>query len=115
MLYDYIALAVFAILALLVPLSMILVSKLISKRSPGNRIKNAPWESGEASVGRARDIDNEYLPYFSLFLPFEVVVGILLVWSTVAYSTSYAVGLGMVILALASGVAAVFGFKTIVG
>ena len=91
------------------------VSKLIARRSPGNPVKNAPWESGEASVGRARDIDNEYLPFFSLFLPFEVIVGILAVWSLAAYGLSYSVDLGMVVLALAAGVAAVFGYRTIVG
>jgi NADH:ubiquinone oxidoreductase subunit 3 (subunit A) len=115
MLYDYIALAVFTVLAFLVPLIFIVGSKLIARRSPGNHVKNAPWESGELSVGRARDIDNEYLPFFSLFLPFEVIVGILVVWSAVAYGLSYSVDLGMIILALAAGVAAGFGFKTIVG
>lgn len=115
MLYDYIALAVFTVLAFLVPLGLILGSKLIARRSPGNPIKNAPWESGEASVGRARDVENEYLPFFSLFLPFEVVAGILLVWSISAYGLSYSVDLGMIVLAIASGAAAVFGYRTIVG
>jgi NADH:ubiquinone oxidoreductase subunit 3 (subunit A) len=115
MLYDYIALAVFAVLALLVPLALITVSKLIARRSPGNPIKNAPWESGEASIGRARDIENEYLPFFSLFLPFEVVAGILLAWATVAYGLSFSVDLGMIVLAIASGGAAWFGYRTIVG
>lgn len=112
--YNYVALAVFTILAFIVPFGMILGSRLISRRVPGNKVKNAPWESGEVSVGRARDIDNEYLPFFSLFLPFEVIVGVLLVWSMAAYGLTYSVDMGMMILAVAAGVAAGFGFKTIV-
>ena len=114
MLYDYIALIVFSVLAFLVPLGLIVGSKLLSKRSPGNSVKNAPWESGEESVGRARDVENEYLPFFSLFLPFEVITGILLVWSIVAYGVGYIAGVAVIVLALASSVAAGFGYKVIV-
>jgi NADH:ubiquinone oxidoreductase subunit 3 (subunit A) len=114
MLYNYVALAVFTVLAFLVPLGMILGSKLIAKRSPGNPIKNAPWESGEASAGRSRDVENEYLPFFSLFLPFEVVVGILVTWSFVAYGLSFSVDLGMIVLAISAAVAVGFGYRTIV-
>jgi NADH:ubiquinone oxidoreductase subunit 3 (subunit A) len=87
----------------------------MSRRYAGNAVKNAPWESGEASVGRARDVENEYLPFFSLFLPFEVVAGILLVWSIVAYGAGYEAGISVILLAVASCGAAFFGYKTIVG
>jgi NADH:ubiquinone oxidoreductase subunit 3 (subunit A) len=114
MLYDYIALIVFAVLAFLVPLGLIMSSKLLGKRSAGNAVKNAPWESGEESIGKARDVENEYLPFFSLFLPFEVITGIIIVWSTVAYGVGYLTGIGIIGLALAGGVAAGYGYKTIV-
>ncbi len=115
MLYNYLALIVFAVLAFLVPLGLIVGSRLLSRKVPGNRVKNSPWESGEESVGKARDVDNEYLPFFSLFLPFEVVAGIVLVWALVAYGVGYFTGIGVVMLAIASGVAAGFGYKCIVG
>jgi len=114
MLYNYVALIAFAVLAFLVPLGLIVGSKLLAKRSPGNAVKNAPWESGEESVGNARDVQNEYLPFFSLFLPFEVITGIVVVWSTVAYGVGFLTSVGIIALALAAGVAAGFGYKTIV-
>jgi NADH:ubiquinone oxidoreductase subunit 3 (subunit A) len=114
MLYNYIALIAFAILAFLVSLALIAASKLLARRSPGNAVKNAPWESGEESTGNARDVQNEYLPFFSLFLPFEVITGIIVVWATVAYGVGYFTSVGIIVLALAAGVAAGFGYKTIV-
>jgi NADH:ubiquinone oxidoreductase subunit 3 (subunit A) len=114
MLYDYIALIVFAVLAFIVPLGLILGSKLLTRRSPGNPVKNAPWESGEEAVGRARDVENEYLPFFSLFLPFEIITGMVLVWSVVAYGVGLVVGVEVIVLAIAAGTAAGFGYRTIV-
>ncbi|MDE1865957.1 MAG: NADH-quinone oxidoreductase subunit A [Candidatus Micrarchaeota archaeon] len=115
MLYNYVAFAVFTVLAFLVPASLLIGSKLVSKKYPGNPIKGAPWESGEASVGGARDIDNEYLPFFSLFLPFEVITGILIVWSVSAHGLGFYTGIGMIVLAVAATAASVFGYKIIVG
>ena len=71
MLYNYIAILFFAVLGISIPLLFLLIAKLIGRRSPGNKIKNAPYESAEESLGGSRDVDNEYLPYFMLFLPFE--------------------------------------------
>lgn len=111
MLYNYIALAFFAIVATLVPASIIIASKLLGKKDKGNPIRNAPYESAEESVGSAKDIDNEYLPLFSIFLPFEVIVGIIIVWSLVAYSIPYAVDIGVVALGVLSAVTAMFGYR----
>jgi NADH:ubiquinone oxidoreductase subunit 3 (subunit A) len=111
MLYNYLALAVFAIFAIAVPLSFVIGSKLIGRRSPGNAAKNAPWESGEESTGSALDIDNEYLSFFALFLPFEIIAAIAVVWAFVAYDLPYAADIGMVSLVLVSSLAAMAGYK----
>ena len=115
MLSDYIALLFFAVFALLVPVSLILLSKLIGKKAQGNIVKNAPYESAEATMGSSLDIENEYLPYFALFLPFEIITGILIVWSGVAYNLSYATDLGIIVLGLVSAVAAMAGYRIIGG
>jgi NADH:ubiquinone oxidoreductase subunit 3 (subunit A) len=114
MLYNYVALIAFAVLAFVAPLGLLLASRLLGTKRAGNPVKNAPWESGEESVGRARDVENEYLPFFSLFLPFEIIAGILLVWSVVAHGAGYLVGVEVIALALAAGLAAGFGYRTIV-
>ena len=67
MLYDYVALVLFVVFAIFIPVSFLLTSKLLRKRGTGNPVKNSPYESGEETIGRSKDIDNEYLSYFMLF------------------------------------------------
>ncbi len=86
MIYDYIALIFFALFGIFIPVSFLLSAKLLGKHEPGNPVKNAPYESAEETIGGSRDIDNEYLSYFALFLPFEIVAVVVLLWSEVAYS-----------------------------
>ncbi|MGC8648833.1 MAG: NADH-quinone oxidoreductase subunit A [Candidatus Micrarchaeia archaeon] len=81
MLYNYIALFLFFLFALLVPILFLLFSMLIREKSRANKIKNAPYESAEESIGSARDIENEYLPYFTIFLPFELIIIFLFIWA----------------------------------
>lgn len=103
MLYNYIAILVFALIAIFVPVSLLLTSKLLRHNTRGNPVKNAPYESAEATIGKNRDVINEYLPYFMLFLPFEVVAVVLLVWSSALRQVSYFNGLlvmGMAAMAL---------------
>jgi NADH:ubiquinone oxidoreductase subunit 3 (subunit A) len=52
----------------------------IREKSSINKIKNAPYESAEESIGSARDIENEYLPYFTIFLPFELIIILIFIW-----------------------------------
>jgi NADH:ubiquinone oxidoreductase subunit 3 (subunit A) len=96
MLYNYIALAFFAAAAILVSTILILASKSIGKKEPDDPVKNAPYESGDESVGSARGAANRYLPFFSLFLPFEVVAATILALG--AYSIFYRVDVGIVVL-----------------
>ncbi len=84
--YTYIAITFFSLFALFIPASFLLASKLLRKNEPGNPVKNSPYESAEASVGSHRDIDNEYLPYFMLFIPLEILSIVLLLWSVTASS-----------------------------
>ncbi len=111
MFYDYMALAVFSVLAIFVPLSLIVFSKLVGSKSPGNRVKNAPYESAEASVGKSRDIENEYMPFFALFLPMEIITAMLVVWVYAAQALSYYFGLGIITLGILSSLVAMAGYK----
>ncbi|MDE1825727.1 MAG: NADH-quinone oxidoreductase subunit A [Candidatus Micrarchaeota archaeon] len=74
---------VFMALALFVPASMLLLSRLIGAKPRQNPIKLGNYESAEVPIGSARDITNEYLHYFPLYLGFEVVVVIILAWASV--------------------------------
>ena len=115
MFYNYLALAFFIIIGLLIPASIILTAKMLGRRVPGNQVKNAPYESGEATIGGSRDIDNEYLPYFMLFLPFEIVLAIIILWSTVARGIGYNTGVEIIGLAIVSMAMALVGYKFVRG
>jgi NADH:ubiquinone oxidoreductase subunit 3 (subunit A) len=79
---ETVSIIVFIALALLVPGSMLLLSKMIGAKPRQNPVKLGNYESAEVPIGSARDITNEYLHYFPLYLGFEVVVVIILAWST---------------------------------
>lgn len=111
MLYNYVALVFFVILGLLIPLSFLLTAKLLAHRVPGNSVKNAPWESAEETTGSSRDIDNEYMPYFMLFLPFELVLVMLILWSSASRGFSYDTSLAILSLAVISAVFSLVGYR----
>lgn len=104
---NYVSLLFFIAFAVFVPLSFLLTSRLLRRRSVSNPVKNAPYESAEASIGSSRDIDNEYLGFFALFLPFELVAILVVLWAIAAkdleLSTNiYIVGLPVLAMALAA-------------
>lgn len=82
MAYEYIAVAVFAFLALIVPFSMILIAKLLGPKTKQNLVKLANYESAEVPIGTHKDVSNEYLHYFALYLAFEVIVVVVILWAT---------------------------------
>src|SRR5438105_13794963 len=77
---DSTTIIIFAILAFFVPLSMLAFSKLIGPKTSQNPIKLGNYESAEVPIGLHRDITNEYLHYFPLYLGFEVVAVIIIAW-----------------------------------
>lgn len=111
MLYNYAALAIFSAFAVFVPASFILASKLLGRRVAGNSAKNAPYESGEATTGESRDVDNEYMPHFMLFLPFEIVIAILIVWSIATKSLGYYTNVAILMIGFVATVLSFFGYK----
>lgn len=115
MLYNYVALVFFAAIALAVPYSMLLTAKLLRHKAKGNMVKNAPYESAEATTGKNRDVLNEYLPYFIMFLPLEVVSVILLLWSAASRAVPYLNSIAVMGIAVMSMAFAVAGFMLIRG
>ena len=94
--YTYIAVAIFAALALFVPISMLILAKLIGARPSQNPIKLESYESAETPIGLSRDITNDYLEYFPLYLAFEIVIVIVLSWAAVSGTVPMAVSLGII-------------------
>jgi NADH:ubiquinone oxidoreductase subunit 3 (subunit A) len=113
MLYNYIALLLFIAFAVFMPVSFLLGAKLIGKKVPGNPVKNAPYESGEETIGNSRDIDNEYLPYFMIFIPFELVIAILILWSTITKSISFSTNIALIALGVIATALSFIGYKMI--
>ena len=111
MLYNYIALLVFLLFGIGFPAALLLGAKVIGRKSPGNPVKNAPYESGETTIGSSMDVDNEYLPYYMLFIPFELAVAILLIWSSVSNTEGFGIGMTVIILAIVAMAISLVGYK----
>ncbi len=110
MLYNYIALAFFAAVSLAMPFTFLLGARLLGRREPRNAVKGAPYESGEETIGGSRDVDNEYLPLFMLFVPFELVAAMLLIWAGAAASAGYTIGIAMLVLGSLATALALLGY-----
>ena len=81
---QYLQLLIFAIIAVLIPTSALLFSKLVRPRSDENAVKTKVYESGEESVGEKVEIMHEYMHYFVAFLAFEIIGVVVIIWSTFA-------------------------------
>jgi NADH:ubiquinone oxidoreductase subunit 3 (subunit A) len=77
----YIALIIFAVLAAIVPISMIITTKLLSPKVDDNDVKSLNYESAEESTGEEKNTTNEYIAYFPAFLAFEFVCAGIVLWS----------------------------------
>lgn len=115
MLYNYLSLVFFVAFAIFIPVSFIITSKMLRKRSNPNPIKTAPYESGEATIGSGRDIDIEYLPFFMVFLPFEIIAILILVWGINAINIPYKTDLEMIGLLSVITLLSILGYKYIGG
>lgn len=104
----YVAILVFLAISLFVPFSLILTSIMLRKPEKSDPISSDSFESAEASTGQRVSIMNEYLHYFPIFLSFEVVMTIVIVWSLTARSIPFNSGLVILGLPFLSMLFAVF-------
>ena len=106
MLYNYVAILFFLALALFIPYSLLLTSLIIRRNYGNNKVKNSPYESAEEAIGTSMVVQVEYLPIFAMFLPFEIISLIVLLWAYVAQMVSYGSGLammGLIVVAMLFG------------
>ena len=89
---------VFGIVAVLVPLSLLVFSRLVRPRTRGDEIQTSAYESAEEAVGGRVEIMHEYLHYFSIFLAFEIIGIVLIIWATVSRQTQAASGWSIMLL-----------------
>ncbi len=80
-----VAVIIFVLFSLFVPASMLLTSIALRKNTVKNTVRDASYESGEESRGSRISIMHEYLHYFGMFIAFEIIAGMILVWAPVAH------------------------------
>ncbi|MGC8587166.1 MAG: NADH-quinone oxidoreductase subunit A [Candidatus Micrarchaeia archaeon] len=107
--YNYIAIAIFSAIAIALPFLIILIAKLIGEPEERNPVKNSNYESAEASIGEKSSLAMEYMHYFPLFLGFELIAAIVIVWVAVARSISFNYDMFVLLLAVLSAVFVMFG------
>ena len=81
---DYLAVVIFILISLFMPASMLLTSVLLRYTGSSNPVKRSNFESAEASFGARLSIMREYLHYFSMFLGYEIVAVMVVLWVFVA-------------------------------
>ncbi len=79
--YNYIALFIFILFSASVPISFLVTSWFLRPHPPKNPVKGTSYESAEAPIGRTKDIVNEYIPFFTIFLPFEIISMMTILWA----------------------------------
>ncbi len=77
----YLELAVFAVVSFAVPAGILLFSFLIRPKSPKNDVLTENYESAEEPIGSEHTTMKEYFYYFLVFLSFEFISIIMLLWS----------------------------------
>jgi NADH:ubiquinone oxidoreductase subunit 3 (subunit A) len=110
MLYNYLAIVFFIAFAIFMPVSLLITSRLIRSSKPGNKVKNAPYESAEEPIGEIKDTDIEYMPFFAIFLPFEIVAMILALWSVSVRSLSFTTNMSVIGLAIVAMIMSLIGY-----
>ncbi len=90
MLYSYIAALVFGIISLAIPVLFLLASRFIRNNEPNDAVEVMPYESSEETIGDERAFFGDYVQFFTLFLPFEFIATLMLLWSAYANSLSIA-------------------------
>ena len=83
------AIFIFILFSVFTPVSLILTSRALRRKTKRNVVKDAPYESAEESKGNRISIMNEYLHYFSMFIAFEIIVTVVIVWAPVSNSVPF--------------------------
>ncbi len=112
--FVYIALIIFLLLAIFVPFSMIATSRMLRPKGNLNKTKTINYESAEVPIGAQRDITSNYLPYFPIFITFELVGIVAIVWSFSFLSLNTAQNTYMIMILLASTLLSIASTKMII-
>ncbi len=105
---NYIAIGIFIVLSLIIPSSLVLSSIFLGHRREGNKVSEKNFESAEVSVGSNTTIMKEYFHYFTGFLAFEILTGLVLAWAYVIRTTSYLGSIYFILLVILAMVFEVF-------
>lgn len=105
---NAVAIVIFFVFAILTPASLIFASIMLRRRTKRNPVRDAAYESAEASTGTRISVMNEYLHYFGMFIAYEILVAMILVWAPVARTISFNSSVAMITLLIIGMAFAVF-------
>ena len=86
---NVVAILLFMLFAIFTPISLILTSKALRRLTTRNKVRDQAYESGEESTGTRIAIMHEYLHYFTMFISFEILAAVVLVWAPVSKSVGF--------------------------
>ncbi|MGC8479163.1 MAG: NADH-quinone oxidoreductase subunit A [Candidatus Micrarchaeia archaeon] len=100
---NYVAIGIFIVFSIIVPVSLVFTSIMLGYKRRNNAVSELNFESAEESVGSKITIMSEYFHYFTGFLAFEILTGIILAWAYVINFTTLATDIyiiGLLILSM---------------
>ena len=77
---TYLPIIIYALFSVFMPASIILTSFVLRNVTKSNPVKSSAFESAEQSKGTRISIMNEYIHYFPMFISFEIIAAITLIW-----------------------------------
>jgi len=92
---NVVAILLFMLFSIFTPISLILTSKALRRLTTRNRVKDQAYESAEESTGTRITIMHEYLHYFSMFIAFEILVAVVIVWAPVSRAVGFTSGIAV--------------------
>ncbi|MGC8629017.1 MAG: NADH-quinone oxidoreductase subunit A [Candidatus Micrarchaeia archaeon] len=81
MVEPYLEVAIFFAVSVFVPAAMLLFSWLVRPKTGRNEVQEKNYESAEEPVGTETAVMAEYSPYFVVFLMFELLSLVVLLWA----------------------------------
>ena len=99
---NVVAIVIFIAFSIFTPVSLVITSIFLRRRPKRNAMIGSSYESAEESTGSRISIMNEYMHYFSMFLAFEILVAVIIVWAPIARRLSF-MSSAVVLLLLVTG------------
>jgi NADH:ubiquinone oxidoreductase subunit 3 (subunit A) len=111
LLYDYLPIALFVIIAIIFPILTYFLSGLFRPRLP-TKLKETTYECSETPIGEAQiQFHFQYYMYAIIFVAFDIVAAFLLLWALIMTGLPMIANIAVVLFVMLTGTAVLYALK----